>query len=262
MKSQGTHKYRKYGKRVKRRLPANLIKFSKTLLAGAILCMTAFVVFPSNFITSTSRLYDEQTAKLDFKVESVTIEGMDKLDKTELQALSGIALGDNIMTVDLAEVKSKMETNPWIASAVVERILPKTIVISLKEEIPQAVYVEGNKSYLINRKGRKLQEVRESDYPDYLVVAGNHANLNFEGVLDQLYDFPDTYKKIESLHFKGSRRWDVRLKNNILVKLPEANVYGALEVFEDNFGKISKLYKTCVVDLRLIPDKIYLKVIN
>jgi cell division septal protein FtsQ len=81
-------------------------------------------------------------------------------------------------------------------------------------------------------------------------------------VLEQLYNFQNICKNIESMHYIAGRRWDVRLKNNLLIKFPETNVYEAAAIFEGNFGKISKLYKTCIVDLRLIPDKIYLKVIN
>jgi cell division protein FtsQ len=262
MKSQSTQKYKKYGKKVRPKLPMQLIYSLKIILAVVIMGISALVIFPNNLALIANNFYEEQTSKLNFKIESIIIEGTDKISEQELQALTGIKLGSNIMNVDLTEVKSRMETQPWVASAVVERILPSTISINLTEEVPQAIYVEENKKYLVNRKGRKLQEVIGSDYQDYLTIEGNHANLKFDGVLDQLYNFQNTYKKVESLHFKGNRRWDVKLKNGILIKLPETNINEALEVFEKNFGKISKLYKTCIVDLRLIPDKIYLKMIN
>jgi len=143
----------------------------------------------------------------------------------------------------------------------VKRKLPPVLVQLCKNMI--ALTVLFAKRYLINRNGKKLQEVfKDLDAQDYVRVTGKGANLNFEVVMQELYNFTNIHKQIESLHYIDGRRWDVKLKNNIIIKLPETNIYEAAALFEENFGKISKLYKTCVVDLRLIPDKIYLKVIN
>lgn len=262
MNSQNTHLYKKYRKKVKRRLPAPLVQFFKNLSAILTLLLIAVVVFPNNLITSVENLYHEQVARFDFRVEEIKIDGSEKIEDKKLQALSGIKLGDNIMLVDILAIKNRMEKHPWIESAAVERILPSTISITLKEEQPQAVYVEDSTYYLINRHGRKLQEISASEGQDYMKVVGAGGNLYFDSVLEQLYNFQNIYKNIESIHYVAGRRWDIKLKNNLLVKFPEANIYEAAAIFEENFGKISKLYKTCVVDLRLIPDKIYLKVIN
>lgn len=262
MNTQNTHLYKKYRKKVKRRLPAPLVQFFKNLSAVLTLAVIALVVFPNNLITSAQELYEAQVARFDFRVEEIKIEGSEKIEYEKLLELSGVTQGENIMLVDILAIKNKMEKHPWIESAAVERILPDTISITLKEEQPQAVYVENNTHYLINRHGRKLQEIPASNGKDYLKVVGSGGNLYFDKVLEQLYNFQNIYKNIESIHYVAGRRWDIKLKNNLLVKLPEANIYEAAAIFEENFGKISKLYKTCVVDLRLIPDKIYLKVIN
>ncbi len=262
MKTQNTHLYKKYSKKVKRKMPALLVQVLKGFSALLIMALTVIVIFPNDLLTLSANLYESMITKLDFKVEEIKFDGSDKVPYTTLKELSGITLGENIMLVDILAIKGRMEKHPWIESVIVERVLPGTILVSIKEEYPQAVYVEGGKYHLINRNGKKLQETSRQDSENYLKIIGLDANLHFDKLLEQLYNFQNIYKNIDSIHYIDGRRWDIKLKSNFLIKLPEGNIYEASVIFEENFGKISKLYNICVVDLRLIPDKIYLKVIN
>jgi cell division protein FtsQ len=233
------------------------------MIALAVLFIVAVVIFPTHLITSITDLYNQQLERFDFRVATIKVLGNDRISAEKIISLSGVKTNDQILNLDLVEAKNKVEKELWIEGAIVERVFPETIIITVKEERPQALYIEGNKRYLINRNGKKLQEVYvEDDFQDYVKVLGKGANLKFELVMQELHNFTNIHKQIESLHYIDGRRWDVKLKNNIIFKLPETNIYEAAVLFEENFGRISKLYKTCVVDLRLIPDKIYLKVIN
>ncbi|MCE2991553.1 MAG: FtsQ-type POTRA domain-containing protein [Candidatus Jidaibacter sp.] len=263
MNSRNTHLYKKYRKKVKRKLPPVLVQLCKNMIALTVLFIIAVIIFPTHLVSSITDVYKQQLERFDFRVAAIKVLGNDRVSEEKIISLSGIKTNEQILHLDLAEAKNKIEQELWIESVIVERVLPETIIISVKEESPQALYIEGAKRYLINRNGKKLQEVfKDLDAQDYVRVTGKGANLNFEVVMQELYNFTNIHKQIESLHYIDGRRWDVKLKNNIIIKLPETNIYEAAALFEENFGKISKLYKTCVVDLRLIPDKIYLKVIN
>ena len=77
-------------------------------------------------------------------VEEVRVKGVRAMAGEEVAALAGVARGDAILDVDLAAVDARVEAHPRVASAVVKRLMPKTIEIEIVEREPKA---------LVNRAG-------------------------------------------------------------------------------------------------------------
>jgi len=108
--------------------------------------------------------------------------------------------------------------------------------------------------------GKVIDQVSSpEDTLNYIVLKGDNANLGYAEILDELYLYPEIYKQIDSLNRIAQRRWDVLLKGNVLIKLPEGKITGALANFKllnlhEHYLEICK-----EIDLRFMPDKIYIK---
>lgn len=256
---QNTQLYKRRRKKVAKFPLVN--KSIQKLLALMVLGLISVVIFPNEVLIRLGEINDQLMTTLNFKVEDVLINGTDKLDKKALVKVADIELGSNIMTSDINQIKLNLETLPWIRDATVERVLPNKIVITINEEVPQAIFKEGGNYYYINNKGKIIEKIEGSGKlpTSFLLVSGMGANSKFRGIVDELYNFQSIYKLLESLSLKNGRRWDVKLKNNFLLELPETGIREAIEVFEQNFDNSLRFKNICTVDLRLIPDKIYLK---
>ena len=79
-------------------------------------------------------------------------------------------------------------------------------------------------------------------------------------LLDGFSDFPELRQKIKSAVFISGRRWDLIMKNNVRVKLPEKNIKPALTHLE-RLEKEHRLTdgRVATIDLRL-PDRSFLYV--
>jgi cell division protein FtsQ len=106
-----------------------------------------------------------------FHAEDIEIIGIRKLSPKDLLKHAGLERGVNVLSVNLALVRSRLLSNPWIAEAEVERELPSDIRISVKEHDPLAVLDLGKK-FILNTEGKIFKEWMPSDPQWMPVVTG------------------------------------------------------------------------------------------
>jgi cell division protein FtsQ len=197
--------------------------------------------------------------ELDLKVKDINVEGAEKIPIDEIIVRSGINLNDSIHAIDLLAVKGRLEQNPWVEKARVIRTIPSSITISITEERPVAIYIKKGSSYLINSKGKLLEKVESEQEKSYIYVIGEGANLVYFRLLKDLTDFQPVIQQLEGLVLVGNRRWDLKMKGNVTVNLPEGDYNKALAALVKINEKQDIFKYSNVVDLRFIPDKIYIK---
>jgi cell division protein FtsQ len=73
-----------------------------------------------------------------FHARDVTIDGAVTLSRDRILALAGIGPDTNVFHLDTGAAAASLETDPWVESATVERHLPGTVVIRLRERTPVA----------------------------------------------------------------------------------------------------------------------------
>jgi cell division protein FtsQ len=73
-----------------------------------------------------------------FDLRELRLQGAERLSLDEVKAIAGLDDRTNVLWLSLAEVESRLEGNPWILEASVERSLPSTMSLSILERIPVA----------------------------------------------------------------------------------------------------------------------------
>ncbi len=114
-----------------------------------------------------------------FCVQSIRIEPSRHLNEEEILKLSGLSSTTNILNMDVHAVERAIEANSWVEKAFVERRFPSSVHISVKEHLPIAVVLLGNKSYLVNASGVLFRELNPSESHEGLPVI---TGLKQEGV--------------------------------------------------------------------------------
>lgn len=120
--------------------------FGKLFQAGkwpALICSAAGLLFIL-FSAGKSTIYDSNF----FRVASIQIESQGRVDSPEIRELSGVQTGSSMFDLDLQAIGTKIEQNPWIATAKVERVFPGTITIKVTEFTPAAIINHGYLYYV------------------------------------------------------------------------------------------------------------------
>ena len=165
-------------------------------------------------------------------VRQVVVEGRQKTPEPMLRAALGVGVGDKLLGFSLEAARARIEQLAWVQSATVERRLPGTIVVTLLERRPFAVWQSGGKFVLIDRLGQLVAEQDpEKDKTAFAtlpLVVGPGAPEAAAGLLDTLAGFPDLRSRVVAAVRVGERRWNLRLHNGADVMLPEAQEAAAL----------------------------------
>lgn len=108
-----------------------------------------------------------------FRAATVNIEagGLHHLTPGEIEKISHIKKGVNILSVNLQTARKRLLSNSWIEKAYIRRDYPSTITIRVKEHRPLAV-IDFGQTFLIDNNGAVFKEVSRSDFPNLPLISG------------------------------------------------------------------------------------------
>jgi len=70
-----------------------------------------------------------------FRIATVAIDGERHLSREEILAAAGVNGRTSLLFLDVADARARLLTNPWIAEATVQKLLPDRLVISISERV-------------------------------------------------------------------------------------------------------------------------------
>ena len=178
------------------------------------------------------------------KIQDIKISGLNNSDKEKIHKKIYDLKSENIFFLNRAEIVEVINSDPLVESFNVFKKYPSTLHINIKETNLVAKINKDGKIFYIGTNG-KLSEKNffAAKIPFIFGKPNVQEFLNFKKKIDQS-EF--SYKQIENLYFFPSKRWDIELRNKIILKLPRENVRNVLDdVFRllknDNFNNIKTI---------------------
>lgn len=199
------------------------------------------------------------TASMGFRVQEVMVSGRQQTDRDVLIGALNVARGAPILAFDIDEAKRRLEALPWVRGSTIERMLPDTILVSIVEREPLALWQLDGKLHLVDAEGTVILTEGLDAYADLLVVVGEGAAAKAAELIAMLGTQPELMQQVRAATWVGNRRWNLHLKGGIDVRLPEDDAGGAwtrLAGYDKNHHVLDK--NVTVLDLR-IPDRLIVK---
>lgn len=106
-----------------------------------------------------------------FRIDRIRVADQQRVSREEILSLSDIQPGMSIFDLDLEMIGSKIEENPWVATASVQRVFPREVSIRVTERVPQAVVSLGY-LYYADDSGEIFKLLGPEDRLDYPLVTG------------------------------------------------------------------------------------------
>jgi cell division protein FtsQ len=106
-----------------------------------------------------------------FRVARIEVENQQRITAEEIVGLSDIQPGVSIFSLDLPLIGRKIEENPWIAEARVERIYPDEVLIRVRERQVSAIINLGY-LYYVDPAGEIFKLLDPGDPLDYPALTG------------------------------------------------------------------------------------------
>lgn len=199
------------------------------------------------------------TQKAQFAVKDVVVEGRGQTSKDALFAALGISAGAPILSFDPTAAAARIAKLPWVASAIVERRFPDTVLVRLTERVPLARWQHEGRTVVIDTNGNPLPQAPLDQFANLLLVVGEGAPAETLDLIDTLRDFPAVEAAMKDAVRVGGRRWDIQLQPHVTAKLPETGLPDALKRLSDLITQQKILERNVLnIDLRM-PDRIIIE---
>jgi cell division protein FtsQ len=196
------------------------------LLIGTIALHSAA---PSGTLATLRERVGGITAFAGLRVTNVVVQGRANTPEPLLLAALGVNKGDPILGFSVELARQRIESLSWVEQATVERRLPGTVVVYLKERRPFAIWQNQGKFVLIDRNGQLVANQNVAEFRQLPLVVGPGAPAGAATLIDALTERPELQQRVVAAVRVGERRWNLQLTNGTSVMLPEGHEVAALD---------------------------------
>ena len=183
-----------------------------------------------------------------FKIVDIRINGLNNTEKKNiLEDIKKLDL-KNIFFFKSKEIGKIISSNNLVEKYYITKKYPSTIHINIEKTNFLARIKNQNQIYLVGSNGKlSKNNYSKNNLPFIFGTPDIIEFLQFKKIIDSS---KLSYEEIKNLYYFSSKRWDLKLKNNILIKLPEncnSNFLNSLNEFLNQ----SNLSDLKVIDARV-----------
>jgi cell division protein FtsQ len=224
------------------------------LMAGAY-----GAVYGGHVDALTGQLRDARDAAANavgFPIASIAIAGPKEVTREEVLAAAGVTGKSSLLFLDAEAARTRLKSNPWIADATILKLYPDRLHIAITERQAFAMWQKDSRITVIASDGTIVQPFVDARFANLPLVVGAGAEKAASEFLAITDRFPAVRDQVRAYVLVAERRWNLRLKNGVDVRLPELEPERALETLIA-LDRDKKLLSRdiAVVDLRF-PDRI------
>src|SRR5437588_8367872 len=191
-----------------------------------------------------------------FRIVSLALTGHKHMSREEVLAIAGVSGRRSLLFLDVEAAREKLKAHPWVADATVLKLYPDTLQIGITEREPFALWQKEGRVSVIADDGTVLDRYVAPRLARLPLVVGRGAATKAKEFLALLERYPEIGAQVRAFVLIGERRWNLRLRNGLDIRLPEDGIGPALErlVALDREAKLISR-DLAIIDLRL-PDRV------
>ena len=181
-------------------------------------------------------------------IRNISIVGLDIKDKLILlKKINNLNLG-NIFLINKNNLINEVELNSLVEKYFIFKRYPSSIEINIEKTKFLAKINKKGKIFYLGSNGKFTRY----DYSDNQLpfIFGNPDVIEFFDIKKIIDQSQISYEEIKNFYFFSSKRWDLELKDNTIIKLPNKNKKFALK-FALEFLHNKELKDNRIIDARI-----------
>lgn len=202
-------------------------RFSHAALASSVLIALVAIAFlwAGGYFglagEKLNRFAGARAVSAGLEITRITARGVSQTSKQDVLDAVGPIIGSSIVHFDPDRARASVEQLGWVRSAAVSRLLPNTVHVSVRERRPAAVWQLSGDLHLIDDEGAIIRQVSAYEYADLPLIVGAGAPDAASDMLQALQAEPILWGRISALIRVSDRRWNLKTREGVDVKLPE-----------------------------------------
>ena len=231
------------------------IYFPTILILLFFLITVIYILFfyDQKIIKQFNSIIENYSDKYQYSLSVVNINGLNNINEDEILNLIKPYKDSSIFLIPIKKIAKKISQNNWVKSINIQSNYKDTIEINIDESKPIGIYTTGIQNILFSDDLKILENIANNEKRFSALIKFEGKNSLHESI--KLIDsFPDDFiQYVDKAFLINQRRWDLELKNSILLKLPENNIKEALENYKKIYINFSneELIEIESIDLRM-----------
>ena len=162
------------------------------------------------------------------KINNINITGLDIKNKLILlKDIENFNL-KNIFLINKIDLKDEIESNTLVEDYSIFKRYPSSIDINIEKTQILAKINKNGQIFYIGSNGKFINNSSLKNEPPF--IFGNPEIFEFFKIKEIIDKSKISYSEIKNLYFFPSKRWDLELIDNTIIKLPNDNINLALNL--------------------------------
>ena len=161
-------------------------------------------------------------------IKNINVNGLENEDNSIIsKKIKNLKL-DNIYLIDKKDLNTLIESNNLVEKYFIFKKYPSSLNINIDKTSFLARISKNGKIYDLGSNGKLIENKYSNNQLPF--VFGNPEIIEFFNIKKIIDESQISFEEIESLYFFLSQRWDLKLRNNIIIKLPNDNIKESLKL--------------------------------
>ena len=161
-------------------------------------------------------------------VKEINVNGLDNEENSIISKKVKKLKLDNIYLIKKKDFNTLMESNNLVEKYLIFKKYPSSLNIHIDKITFLARISKNGKIYDLGSNGKLIENRHSNNQLPF--VFGNPEIIEFFNIKRVIDESQISFEEIESLYFFLSKRWDLKLRNNIIIKLSNDNTKEGLKI--------------------------------
>ena len=186
------------------------------------------------------------------QIKGLLVSASTGLLRDQITALANYTFPSDVLSLDLKDLRQRIESIPAVKSAEVAAELGGHLRISVVERHPAVIFRNSSGLQLLDETGSTVMDARDRlAHMDLSLIAGNGAEKAVAEALEIFKAAAPIQSSVRGLGRVGERRWDLFLDGGRRVLLPQVEPVTAIErLLELDATTLLLQRQIAVIDLR------------
>ena len=181
-------------------------------------------------------------------IKNITVNGLEIEENSIISKKIKDLNLDNIFLINKKNLSTLVASNNLVEKFFIFKRYPSTLNINIDKTNSLARISKNGKIYDLGSNGKLIENKHSNNQLPF--IFGNPEIIEFFNIKKIIDESQISFEEIESLYFFLSKRWDLKLRNNIIIKLPNDNIKEGL-ILVSKFLHNNEFKDIKIIDARI-----------
>ena len=180
-----------------------------------------FLIFIFFIFSTYNTKHNEVSFSIFFPIKKILIENNIATNLSDLKSDLNFLKNKSLFFLNDDKFLSIINKYDFISNIQLRKNYPNTLRVTITEKIPVATQIIDRKKFYITKENEKIKFIDLAVYEDLPSIFGKYKSFNI--IYNNLEKNNFKINEIKAFYYFDVGRWDILLKNEKIIKLPEKN---------------------------------------